>query len=283
MKLTIRTLAVSLIALLSVAVATGAGAATQRTTITVDSGRLYRIDMGIEKAEQSVRVSSLVLAERREQARITPCLLQALLPIFKAADAKSIANANTALYKLSTEAGIEYEIAAIKPVITPAVNGASRMLKFPLPAALRSRLQSYKPAFAALGSFNACADARAWYAADLVAAHEPKGTAHTNVALTNLHKLDGNLEIEFSGLTRSQLQTRELQKKRTDKHLNALESQAVGAIKSWVQKLVRALEHKAAATSTTTTNATTTGTNTTPTLTQPAPTVTVGPPTSATG
>jgi hypothetical protein len=273
---------VSLVAIVSIAAGATCAAASTKRTITVNSQKVYRVDIAIEKAEQQVRVSSQVLAEHRAQARITPCLLKTFLPIFEAADAKSTPNAEQALFALSAEAGAEYEIASTKPLITPVLNGVSRMLKLSLPAALRSRLKGYVPTLKALGALNVCADARAWWAADLTKAHEPKNTAHTTAAITALDKLGATTAIEFSGLTPSQVRYRNLEKKRADKHLKALQKQGEASIKSWINKVIRTLEHEVETTQTTTT-ATQTTTTPTPTLTQTTPTVTVGPPTTATG
>jgi hypothetical protein len=280
-KLAVRTFVVSLVAIVSIAAGATCAAASARRTITVDSQKVYRVDIAIEKAEQNVRVSSQVLAEHRAQARITPCLLKTFLPTFEAADAKSTPNAEQALYALSAEAGAEYEIASTKPVVTPVLNGVSRMLKLSLPAALRSRLKGYLPTLKALGALNVCADARAWWAGDLTPAHEPKNTAHTTAALTALNKLGATTAIEFSGLSPSQLRYRNLEKKRADKHLNVLQKQADSSIKSWINKVIRTLEHRVETTQPTTTviQPTTTSTQPTPTLTATTPTVTVGPPT----
>jgi hypothetical protein len=282
-KLTVRTFVVSLVAIVSIAAGATYAAAAAKRTITVNSQRVYRVDIAIEKAEQKVRVSSQVLAEHRAQARITPCLLKTFLPVFQAAAAKSTPNAERALYALSAEAGAEYEFASTKPVMTPVLNGVGRMLKLPLPAALRSRLKDYLPTLKALGKLNVCADARAWWAGDLTPAHEPKDTAHTTAALTALNKLGATTAIEFSGLTPSEVRYRNLEKKRADKHLNALQKQADNSIKSWIKKVITTLEHEVETAQPTTTQTTTTPTTTTPTLTQTTPTITVGPPTTAIG
>jgi hypothetical protein len=278
-KLTVRTFVVSFVAIVSIAAGATCAAAAKRT-ITVSSQKVYRADIAIERAEQKVRLSSQVLAEHRAQARITPCFLKTFLPIFEAADTKSTPNAEQALYALSAEAGAEYELASTKPVTTPVLNGVSRMLKLSLPAALRSQLKSFLPTFKALGKLNVCADARAWWAAGLTSAHEPKNTAHTTAALTALNKLGASTAIQFSGLTPSQLRYRNLEKKRADKHLSALQKQADNSIKSWIKKVITTLEHEVETSQTTTTQ---TSTQPTPTLTQTTPTITVGPPTTAAG
>jgi hypothetical protein len=287
-KLTARTFVVSLVAIVSIATGVTCAAAAPKQTITVSSQKVFGLGIAIDKAELQVRVRSLVLDEHRAQARITPCLLKAFLPIFKAAAANSTHNAVKALYALSGEAGVEYEVASIKPVINPVLNGVSRMLKLPLPAALRSRLKTYLPAFKSLGALNVCADARAWWAAGLTPAHEPNNTSHTTLGLTDLNKIAATTAIKFSGLTPSQLRYRNLEKKRADKHLNALQKQAGDSLKSWINKVVQTLEHEVETTQTTTTatQTTTTPTSTTPTtptLTQTTPTITTGPPTTTAG
>jgi hypothetical protein len=159
------------------------------------------------------------------------------------------------------------------------------MLKLSLPAALRSSLKAYLPTFKALGALNVCADARAWWAADLTPAHEPTNTAHTTRALTDLNKLGATTAVKFSGLTPAQVRYRNLEKKRADRHLNALQKQAGDSLKSWINKVIQTLEHEVETTQTTTTatQTTTSPTPTTPTLTQTTPTITTGPPTTATG
>src|ERR1700722_19512813 len=114
MNLRARTFIVSLVAILSIATGVTCAAAAPKQTITVSSQKVYRVEIAIDRAVQHVRVSSLVLAEHRAQARMTPCLLKAFLPIFQAAAAKSTPDAVKALYALSAEAGAEYEFASIK-------------------------------------------------------------------------------------------------------------------------------------------------------------------------
>jgi hypothetical protein len=253
MKLAARTFLVSLVALCSLAVTTYAAAFSPRTT-TVTTEQVYRIDTAIDTAELKVKVAALALDERRVQARITPCLAKAFVPIFEAAQAKSIPNADKALDSLSAEAGAEYEIASIKPIISPLLSGVGRILKLQLPATLRSQLKGFVPAFSEVQSLNVCADARAWFAAGLASAREPRGTARTSVALSDIRKLTAStVGVEVGHLTPSQLRNRKLDTRLTDEHITELGKQSNNALKSWIDKLIQGVEQTVEKTQKTTT------------------------------
>jgi hypothetical protein len=271
MKLTVRAYLVVLIALISVAVATSAAASTSAST-SANSQRLYRIGIAVDTAELHVGIAKMATDERRAQARMSPCLTRAFVPIFEVVDAKSNANAGKALFLLSAEAGAQYEMASIKPILTPILNGVRSMLRLSLSAALRSSINDVLPAFARLESLNVCADARAWFAAGLARTREPRSTAETVVALAGIKKLTAATTrgAEPRDLTTAELRNRTLLKKRADSHIDALNKQANRSLQAWIEELIRGVERTVAAseTTTTTTQTTTTATQTTTTATQ---------------
>jgi hypothetical protein len=254
MKLAVATPLALIVALLGLIFTAYAAASTQTASDTAGYERAYRIDIALDNAELRVRPAALASDESRVEARITPCLTKAFIPIFEAVDSKSNPSSNRALKSLSGEAGAEYVIAAIRPVLTPLLNAVSEIVKLHVPAVRHSKLKTLLSAFAKVQSLNVCADARAWFAAGLAPAKEPKGTAQTTVALTTIAGLTSSAEKPQGGdLTPAQLQNVKLDGKRAGRHTNDLIKQSDTALKSWIVKLIRSVEVKVEATQTSTT------------------------------
>jgi hypothetical protein len=254
MKLVVATPLALIVALLGLTFTAYAATSTQTSSDTASYQRAYRIDIALDNAELKVRPAALESDESRVEARITPCLTKALVPIFEAVDSKSIPDSDRALKSLSGEAGAEYVIAAIRPVMEPLLSAVGQIVKLPLPAVRRSKLKTLASAFAKVQSLNVCADARAWFAADLTRDKEPKGTAQTTVALTTIAKLTGSAEKPQGGdLTPAQLQNVKVDGKSAGKHTDDLIKQSDTALKSWIVKLIRSVEVRVEATQTSTT------------------------------
>ncbi len=251
-----RTLSISLAiltVLLGSTLTAAAAASAPRGSVTADAERAFQIDMAANRAVLRVSGAAVSKAENRESALLTACLTRDLVQISD--ESQSNAHAKRALELLSEEAGVEYAMAAIEPVLRPLLNGVTRLLSLRLPPATRPTIKSFLTAFARVRSVNACADARAWLAAGLGVAHEPRATAQLALTLTDFHKL-GNLNVRFQlgGLPAAQLQALKVGKTQANKHVSQLIARADASLESWIRQLVVKVER---ATSTTTTPTTT--------------------------
>lgn len=254
MKLSVRTFLMLSVGLLGLTFTALAAASAPRTSTTVTAGQVYRIDAALYKAEENISVSAVALDERRVEARMTTCLSKSFVTIFEAVQTKSNPHAGKAVYPISAEAGAEYEMASIRPVINPLLNSVRRLLKLPLPASVHSSLTGILPAFAKVQSLNVCADARAWLAAGLVPAREPDGTRETAVAISDIHKITASTGgVGVGGLTPSELGVLKLGKELTGKHVDVLGKQSEKSLKTWITKLINGVEHTVQTTPTSTT------------------------------
>ncbi len=247
-----------LIALLGLTFTADAVASAPRASATVGAEQAWHIDMATNRALLQVSEAAVSQAEHRASVQMSPCLTSVLAQITEAA--QSNANADKALESLGEEAGVQYEMAAITPVMRPLLGGMHRLLALNLPAALRSEVKSYLSALAKVQSLNTCADARAWFAADLTKAKEPAGTRQIATTLADFHKVTSDNVVELGDLPAAQLHALKLEKTQADKHANQLIARSVVSLESWTKRLLLKVETIASATmsTTTTTPATTT-------------------------
>ncbi len=261
-----RTLSISLAmltVLLGSTLTAAAAASAPRGSVTVSAERAFQIDMATNRAVLTVSGAAVSRAGKRESALLTACLTRDLMQISD--ESQSHAHAEKVLELLSEEAGVEYAMAAIQPVLRPLLNGVTRLLSLRLPPATRATMKSFLSAFARVRSLNACADARAWLAAGLGVAQEPRATAQLALTLTDFHKL-GNLNVRFQlgGLPPAQLHALKVGKTQANKHVNQLIARADASLESWIRQLVAKVE-RATSITTTPTTAGTTATGTTKT------------------
>jgi hypothetical protein len=264
-----RTLSISLALLtllLGCTLTAAAAASTPRASTPANAERAFQIDMATNRAVLKVSGAAVSQAEKRESALLTACLTRDLVQISD--ESRANASADKALELLSEEAGAEYAMAAIKPVLRPLLNGVNRLLSLRLPPAARATVKDFLAAFARVQSLNVCADARTWLAAGLGITQEPRATAQLAVTLADFHKLGSvNVQLQLGGLPPTELRALELAKTQANKHLNQLIARADASLESWIRQLTVTVEKETTRTTTTqpptTTATTTTGTTST--------------------
>jgi hypothetical protein len=243
------------LALLVVLGAMFTAAAAAAPQVSANAERAYQIDIATNRALLHVGGADLARAEKRASRLMTPCLTRELVQLTEASPTN--AHAGKATNLLSEEAGVEYEMAAITPVVRPLLNGVHRLLALQLPATVRASIKSYLAALAKVQSLNVCADAQAWLAAGLTPAHEPKGTAQIATTVATFHKLTiTNVQVQLGDLPPGQVQTLKLEKTRAGQHLNQLIARSVSSLEAWIKQLLVTVEKTA--TTTTATGTTTT-------------------------
>ena len=255
MKRTFSTSLAVLTALLGLTFTAAAVASAPRASTTAGAEQAWHIDMATNRALLQVSGTAVSQAEDRASTKMTPCLTSVLAQI--TGRARSNANADKALQSLGEEAGVQYEMVVITPVMRPLLNGMHRLLALNLPAALRSEAKSYLSALAKVQSLNTCADGRAWLAAGLTAAREPLGTGEIALALADFHKVTSDNVVHLGDLPAAQLRALKLEKTLADKHANQLVARSVVSLEAWTKRLLRNVETIASATTTTATTTTT--------------------------
>ncbi len=230
-------------------------ASAPRASVTANAERAFQIDMSANRALLQVSGATVSQAEQRARTRMTVCLTRELVQITEASRAN--ARDAVALKPLSEEAGVEYEMTALQPVVRPLLNGVHRLLTLHLPKALRATIQRYLTAFAKVQALNACADARTWLAAGLTAAHEPRGIAQIASTVTDFHRLtNGNAQAVLGDLPPAQLRALTLEKARAAQHIDRLTAQSVASLEAWIKRVVAAVAKAATASTTTLTKTT---------------------------
>ncbi len=255
MKLRVSTCLTLVVVLIGVMSSASAGASEPRASSARILERAYGIDIALDQAELKVRLADVVRAENRTQDQMTSCLTGDLVQTVDAEQSES--NAQTALQSLSEEAGAQYEIRALKPVLAPVLRGLHQLLKLPLPATSRSSVRSYLTGLSEVQSLNVCADAQAWLSAGLAAAQEPSGTAQTATAVADLHSLTGGSDHTGTGsLTSDQRRAVKAEQKLADRHVKQLTSQTERSLESWIEQLGVSIQRTATTTTQTSTTAT---------------------------
>ncbi|MGC9221443.1 MAG: hypothetical protein ACP5H2_08845 [Solirubrobacteraceae bacterium] len=263
--------ALVLIATIMVTFAASAQAATRTRPRLNTAQRVYAIDTRMYATELKVKVKNLMTSESRARSRMTACLTNAFVPIFTAAQTQTNASASNDLALLVQEAGAEYQITAIKPVLTPLISAVHQLAALPLTTEAHAALKSYLKDIRQLQDVHVCADARAWVKAGLSAAAEPSGTVQALVTLSAFSQSTSSSSSSGSNnkggkLSATQFRSLAHQRKQETKHVNALIKQAQTVFTSWLAQLVTAVQRRvpSATTTTTTGTATTTaGTTTT--------------------
>jgi hypothetical protein len=256
-------LSLALLTVLCCMSAAVAAAATPQAAVTATSEQAFRLDMATNRALLNVGPATVSRAEKRARALMTTCLTADLVQITDAS--RSDANADKALELLSEEAGVEYEMAAVKPVLTPLLYGVHRLLTLHLSASLRSAMRGYLTAFVKVQSLNACADARAWLAAGLKTGHEPRGTAQIATTAADFHRLTSNdPQIHLGDLPSAQIRALKLEKTRAGKHINKLIAGSVTSLEAWIKQVALNVQKDAITTTTTTPTTTVAAVTTSP-------------------
>lgn len=264
MKRTFPTCLAVLTVLLGCTFTAAAAASTPRASGGGTAEQAFQIDMATNRALLHVSGAAVSQSAKRAQRLMTPCITRDFVQVTQAEASNS--NASKALTSLSEEAGVEYEMAAVQPVMRPLLRGVQRLLSLKLSAKLRADVKSYLAAIAKVQSLNACSDAQAWLTAGLTQAQEPQGTAEIAVALADFRKVTSSKpQVNLGDLPPAQAHALKLEKTRAGKHANLLILRSVLSLEGWFRQLMLNVEKLAAAS--TTTSTTTTPTTTTPTTT----------------